>query len=84
MNKEKFIEETGGLCLESRAQFITRQAAIRRIEQQIRSGNREDAGVVVFCVAVVVNACKRDAWSQQCEQHDSFQHGPSSLPVRFT
>lgn len=39
MNKEKFIEETGGLCLESRAQFITRQAAIRRIEQQIRSGH---------------------------------------------
>lgn len=38
-NKEKFINETGGLSLESPAQFKTRQAEIRRIERQIRSGH---------------------------------------------
>jgi len=38
-NKEKFIDETVGLRLESPAQFKTRQAEIRRIEQQIRSGH---------------------------------------------
>ena len=38
-DKQKLSEEIGGSCLESRARFITRQAAIRRIEQQILSGH---------------------------------------------
>jgi hypothetical protein len=37
-DQQKFTEGTGAPCLESRARFITRQAAIRRIEQQILSG----------------------------------------------
>jgi len=38
-DQQKFTEGTGAPCLESRARFITRQAAIRRIEQQILSGH---------------------------------------------
>jgi hypothetical protein len=39
IDRQNFIEGTDGTCLESRARFITRRAAIRRIEQQILSGH---------------------------------------------
>jgi hypothetical protein len=59
-DKRKFTEGTGDPCWESRARFITRRAAIRRIEQQILSGHFTEKDQRRLCELKGVDCDSRD------------------------